>query len=112
MADQAPLTEWWFRARVHRVIDADTLAVQADLGFDVAVNITVRVQGVDAPELRTPEGKAAAAFVQDLLSDPRVTLRTEHDRTFARWVAEVWLADGRSLADVLVAAGHATRSDR
>lgn len=106
-----PLTEWWFRARVRRVVDADTLAVAVDAGFDVGINVTIRVQGVDAPELRTPAGNAAARFVEGLLSDPRVTLRTEFDRTFARWVGEVWLSDGRSLADVLVAGGHGTRSE-
>lgn len=101
-----PLTEWWFRGQVRRVIDADSLAVRVDLGFDVNVNIHVRVRGVNAPEDRTPEGRAASLFAMTLLAESPVTLRTEHDRSFARWIADVWLPDGTNYAARLIEAGH------
>lgn len=103
-----PLTQWWFRGQVRRVIDADSLAVRVDLGFDVMVNISVRVRGVYAPENRTEEGRAASLFAMTLLASSPITLRTEHDRSFARWVADVWLPDGTNYAERLIAAGHGT----
>ena len=101
-----PLTEWWFRGQVRRVIDADSLVVRVDLGFDVSVNIRVRVKGVDCPEDSTPEGRAASLFAMTLLAESPITLRTEHDRSFARWVADVWLPNGENYADRLIEARH------
>jgi endonuclease YncB( thermonuclease family) len=101
-----PLTEWWFRGQVRRIIDADSLVVRVDLGFDVNININVRVAGVNAPEDRTPEGRAATLFAVTLLSGSPITLRTEHDRSFARWIGEIWLPDGSNYAERLIAAGH------
>lgn len=103
-----PLTQWWFRGEVRRVIDADSLAVRVDLGFDVMVRIHVRVLGVDAPEKRTEAGRAATLYALTLLGTGPVTLRTEHGRSFARWLADVWLPDGTSYAHRLIEAGHAT----
>lgn len=101
-----PLTEWWFRGQVRRVIDADSLSVRVDLGFDVQINIRVRVRGVNCPEDNTPDGRAASLFAMTLLSGSPITLRTEHDRSFDRWVADVWLPNGENYAERLIAAGH------
>lgn len=104
-----PLTAWWFRGQVRRIIDADSIVVRVDLGFNVNVNINVRVLGVNAPEARSAEGEAASLYAMTLLAESPITLRTEHDRSFARWLADVWLPDGTSYADRLVEAGHAVR---
>lgn len=39
--------------------DGDTSKILVDLGFDISAKITVRWLGINAPELATPEGKAA-----------------------------------------------------
>lgn len=99
-----------YRATVTRVVDGDTYITLIDLGFRVSIEISLRLHGVDCPEMPTEAGKAATQFVRDLLlnSGGRVLVQTYKDqRTFARWVADVWV-DGKSLADELVRAGHAT----
>lgn len=96
-----------YRAHVARVVDADTLELDVDLGFRVTIRVAVRVRGVDAPELSTVAGKVARAAVLDLLAQSHaVVVETYKDRqTFARWVADVYVDDA-SLADWLIAQGH------
>lgn len=63
-----PLHQWVYRCRVMRIIDADSLAVAVDLGFNLSAIITVRLLGVDAPELRGLEsdaGMRARAWVRE-----------------------------------------------
>jgi endonuclease YncB( thermonuclease family) len=111
-----------YRAEVLDVHDADTYKLRIDLGFRCAVTIQCRLRGVNAPELSTLEGKDARDFVKILLGAPRfdlamfggpynpVVIESYRDQqSFARWVCNVWLSDGRSLADVLIEAGHAVR---
>jgi micrococcal nuclease len=101
---------WTYRARVRHVVDADTLDLDVDAGFHVHMHVRVRVIGVDAPERSTPEGKAADLYAITLLaSTPYVTVRTELDRSFDRWLAEVTLPDGTDYAVRLIEAGHGTR---
>jgi endonuclease YncB( thermonuclease family) len=84
-----------------------------------AVTIQCRLHGVDCPELNTPEGKEARHFAMNWLmpyypeAPGLVVIESYKDqRSFERWVCDVWLRDGRSVGDVLVAAGHAVRIDR
>lgn len=92
-----------YRVREAEVVDADTLRCVLDLGFEVRLRATVRVKGVYAPEISTPEGQAAAARVREAISDAtEVVVRTERltpTQSFSRYVAEVWL-DGVPLADL------------
>lgn len=105
---------WTYRARVLRVVDADTLHLDVDLGLDVSARITARIVGVNAPELRTVEGVDAARFVSAWLAaaaDPAgwVTVSTVKDRRekYGRYLADVTATDGTTLAAALLAAGHA-----
>lgn len=97
-------------ATLDRIIDGDTGVFMVDLDFKVSVAITVRVRGVDAPELHglsASAGAAAKQYSYDLLRGKRVTLLSYHDQmSFARWVCDVYV-DGDSWADRLVRAAHA-----
>lgn len=122
---------WRFRASLIRVKDADTIVVLTDQGFDGRHEPAIRLAGVNAPERKTPEGKAAAEWILDeLLSaelatehETRWTLRVEtlqletvveEATSFERWVAYVAIVrpDGSMMdvADALIAAGHGTRA--
>jgi endonuclease YncB( thermonuclease family) len=96
-----------YRAKAVRVIDGDTLVLSCDLGFRCAVEIEGRIRGVDTPELPSAEGVAAREFVGSLvLATPLVVESWKDRRSFARWVVDCYLPDGRSLADAIIAAGH------
>ncbi len=104
-------------AVVNRVIDGDTFDVLVDLGFNVYEYAVIRIEGVDAPEMNTPEGKAAKAFLEgEFPPGTPVVLDTKPwVQTFGRYVARVTYArDGltRDLAAMLIETGHAIPSIR
>lgn len=88
-----PHPSFTYAARLNRIIDADTLVLDVDLGFHVWITVHVRVRGVDAPELHTDAGDAAkAAVVKFFESQPAIVVATYRDvRSFERWVADVYL---------------------
>ncbi len=100
-----------YRARCLRVVDADTFLLAVDLGFHVHANQTIRLRGIDTPELNTDAGKAARQYVVERFAVANwIVVETWRDKqTFARWVADVWL-DGVSLADTIVAADQGQRT--
>lgn len=103
------MTLYNYRATVQRVVDGDTVDFIVDLGFRVNLQIRTRIAGVNAPELRTPEGKAAKAAVEEWLPvGMGVLLRTHKDPTdkFGRWLADVE-HQGTSLSQWLLDNGHA-----
>lgn len=99
-----------YRAVVLGVVDADTLDVNIDLGFDIWRKERVRLYGIDAPEKWTVAGKLAWATADRLIpAGDAVTVRTSKYRSedkYGRYLAAVLMADGRSLSDVLIESGH------
>ncbi|MET4807763.1 thermonuclease family protein [Limibacillus sp. MBR-115] len=97
-------------ARVLRVIDGDSLKVEARLWPGLRMTVTLRLAGIDAPEQRQPEGQAARDFLVDLLatSDGNIALYAlRHGKYAGRIVGQARLPDGRDLGCLLLAAGHA-----
>lgn len=100
-----------YAATVDRIIDADTYQVTVDLGFRTAVTLPLRLAHVDAPERFTDAGKAATAFVADLLgplpADVVVETYKPADK-YGRYLATVSSVDGSDVGAALLAAGYAT----
>lgn len=42
-------------SRLYKVVDGDTIDVDIDLGFDIAIHKLVRLAGIDTPESRTKD---------------------------------------------------------
>ena len=63
-----------YKARVHRIIDGDTVDVVIDLGFEMTTRQRIRLYGIDTPETRTRDleekkrGKAAKARLYELIN--------------------------------------------
>lgn len=110
---------WNYRARVQRVIDADTIDLDFDLGFNASIRERVRLARINAWEIRGEQREAgleAADFVRKAVHAEYSTtypllVATKKGRggtdKYGRWIAEIWLPDGTNLSDSLVAAGHA-----
>ena len=56
-----------YKAELIRVVDGDTVELMIDLGFSQFTRQTMRLYGIDAPETRTAEGKAAKAWLWNAL---------------------------------------------
>lgn len=109
-----------YAAKVERVVDADTIVVELDLGMRIYFRTRLRIAGIDAPELSTPEGKEARAFVAALF-DPRVVdyrkvvVATHKPDKYGRALADVTYLDDQGwrmdLANVLLEQGYARPYD-
>lgn len=100
-----------YKAEVVEVHDGDTLTVSIDLGFSVTLeNEHLRLYGLDAPELSSPAGKTSAEYAQSILpSGTPIMVRTIKDKKekYGRYLAIVFLADGRNFNEMLIATGMA-----
>ena len=106
-----PQPDYSYRASVLRVVDGDTVELRADLGFRVFVDVTVRLWGIDAPEVHgaTREaGLKAAARVRELCpAGAAVVLCSRALDKYGRSVGSLTLADGADVARTLLAEGLA-----
>ena len=102
-----------YRCVILRHIDADTSYARVHLGMDVSVNVTFRWAGINAPELKTDEGKAATAAVNAWLPvGARCDVQTTKGKKekFGRYLA-VFLVDGVDLNQRLIDEGFAVPYD-
>jgi len=107
-----------YRAYVVRVLDGDTLEVVVDLGFGVRSVQTLRLRGIDAPELITRDGVEAKEFVQSSLAKlirerQPLLIKTVKSDKYDRYLADIFYTDkaGKSqyLNNRLLEEGHAVR---
>lgn len=96
-------TFYTYRATLNRVIDGDTLWVNFDCGFDTWIDQKVRLRGIDAPEMDTPEGQRARRFVESALRKcPVLAITTTKPDKYDRYLADVfYLADEKNVDVVL-----------
>jgi micrococcal nuclease len=95
------------------VIDGDTVWI---LGPDRSITEKVRLQNVNAPELRRPRSRrelnravAATEFLRDRVERARsATIRRRGKDRYGRTLARIAI-DGSDLGRLLVRAGHAKR---
>jgi endonuclease YncB( thermonuclease family) len=87
--------------RVQRVVDGDGVRVMLDSG-----PVTVRLYGIDAPELHAPRGREARKALQALVERREVELLPVSQDRYDRIVA-VLLERGRSVNEALLQQGHA-----
>ena len=62
---------YYYKAKLDRVIDGDTIDAMIDLGFDTWVHKRIRLFGINCPETRTKdlEEKAKGLRSKDFLKD-------------------------------------------
>lgn len=93
-----------YQAKVVRVIDGDTVTLDIDLGFGIVMtNTTVRLYGVDTPELHSsnPEERATARrakeILEHLLSSKTVVVQTlkDKDDKYGRLLAVIKSAEDK-----------------
>jgi endonuclease YncB( thermonuclease family) len=101
-----------YSAVIARVVDGDTLVVDIDAGFNIwLLDQTLRLNRVNAPEMKTPEGKALTERLQFLtgqkiiirtIKNYRLKKETQKD-SFGRYLSEVEVRGIGNLSDYLLA---------
>jgi micrococcal nuclease len=79
-----------YSCTVQRVVDGDTLHLNVDLGCDVSIHMTARLAHVNAPEMNTPQGPVAKAFVEAWIVQhgPKFIVETikDHKEKYGRYL--------------------------
>jgi len=88
--------------KVVRVTDGDTLEI-----FKGRKTYRIRLAEVDCPEKKQPFGSRAKQFTSQMVFGKQVRAVVQTKDRYGRLVAEVLLADGRSVNRELVRAGMA-----
>ncbi len=111
-AGTAPTITGPVSAKVVKVYDGDTFTVEAYPWPGITAKASVRIDGVDTPEIRgkceAEKQKAIEAreFVKGLVLGETVTLENvKHGKYAGRVVAEVFLDGGVSLAEKIISQG-------
>ena len=100
-------------AEILRVIDGDTILVEARPWPQQRVEVYVRIRGIDAPELKSKcnsvrQAGGDARQALEALTAASATIQLVNitgDKYFGRIVADVVLPDGRSAGSDLLLAG-------
>ena len=88
-----------YKAIVDRVVDGDTIKCTIDLGFSTWKKVTVRMEGINAPESRTRDkkekilGLASTARLIEILgyNNNKCTLKVSGLGKFGRALASVFV---------------------
>ena len=99
-------------ARVIHVVDGDTIQVQAFIWLEQVIRISIRLDGVDTPEMRgrcpyeTDLAKRARLFTRDFLRGGLLKLSHIRRGKYAgRVIARIRNRNGRDLGQALLDAG-------
>jgi endonuclease YncB( thermonuclease family) len=87
------------------VIDGDTLWVEVDCCFEVWTKQKLRLRGIDCPELGTPVGLQAKAFVEEALAGSRVVICTSRADKYDRYLADIFYGPATEEAPAILKEG-------
>jgi len=94
---------FYYRATITRIIDGDTFEANVDLGFNVSVQETFRLEDFDTPEptwrsanaAELAHGILASQMAEDLLLNKSYVIRTKKSGKYGRWIANVILGGSK-----------------
>ncbi len=92
-----------------RIIDGDSIVVHVRIAPGLELHgIHVRLQGINAPELRHEGGPAARDFLRSLLPEgAEITLVSSQEDKYGRLLARVLLDDGSDASSLMLSSGNA-----
>ena len=116
------MSDYRYDVIVKKVIDGDTIVVDLDYGFSHWHHgMVIRLHGINAPELSTPEGKEAQRHLLGLIITTAAlgkavfeieTIRDKPDKYGGRYLGILWVPGGTlSINQQMVLDGHAVPWD-
>jgi micrococcal nuclease len=100
-----------YNAKIISVYDGDTVTALVDCGFNITVEMKLRLLGINTPELRGDEreqGLISRDYVRDMILDKDVLLETYKDKTgkYGRMLATIHF-NGINVNEHLITEGYA-----
>lgn len=108
-----------YKAKVIRVVDADTIDALVDIGFGLTMNQRFRINNYDAPETWRPKneaerkhGKEATLRAIELLMGKDILIKsTKVAGIYGRFGADIWLEDGQNFTEVMINEGYSKKKN-
>lgn len=102
-----------YKAEIISVFDGDTCTAIVDLGMNVSVRVKLRLNSINAPEVRGADklgGIKSRDYLRSLILNRDVIIKTYKDKTekYGRWLADIWV-DNIFVNESMVESGHAVR---
>jgi len=106
-----------YNGKVTRVVDADTVDAELDLGFGITMNQRFRIDGFDAPETWRPRNEAekkhgveaTARAIQLLAMESLVFITTKTIGIYGRYGAQIILKNGKDYANTMIQEGFSKK---
>ena len=103
-----------YKAIITRCIDGDTLEARIDLGFNIMVNETFRIYGIDTPESfgakKCEAGFVAKEVVKNMVEGKEFVVDIMKKDKYGRWLMTINMEvdnNKTTLAAWLIKNGHA-----
>lgn len=93
-----------YAALVSNVVDGDTIDVIVDVGFKIQTRQRLRLARVDTPERSQPNYGMAKQFVEELIGNKLVRIKTHKLSKWGYYLVDVTI-DGKDVSDAIIAAG-------
>lgn len=111
------MTFYQYRATVVRIVDGDTVVGTVDRGFYDYSEKYIRLAGINAPELNSPDpevraaGQAAKEYLAQILPiGSEFWINSKKLDPYKRPIAEIFLPNQTiSINDQMIQAGHAVK---
>jgi len=112
-------TFYKYKGKVLRVVDADTVDAELELGFGITMTQRFRIDSFDAPETWRPRneaekihGKEATQRAIQLLAEEELIFVTSKTAgIYGRYGAQIFLKDGRDYAEVMIQEGFEKKNE-
>lgn len=82
--------KYLYECTVLKVVDGDTMDLTIDLGFKIYREDRFRLARINAPELRTEEGKQLKTLLAEKYTGATVFVETHKSDIYGRYIAEIW----------------------
>jgi len=83
-------TPYTFLAKLVRIIDGDTLLLNADLGFYIKAQVRVRLAGVNVPPANKAKGKKAIVFLNERLTRNNLVVESRSKEKYGRYLGYIY----------------------
>ena len=95
-----------YKAYVRKVIDADTIWVNIDLGFGTWTKQKIRFRGIDAPEKDTAGYLKSNQYLENLLKDiPFIVIKSYSRGKFDRFLSDIFYLKDEKNPEVILRNG-------
>lgn len=118
---------YYYKAKINRVIDGDTIDIMIDLGFGIFKSVRARLWGINAPEISKPKdadelkrGLQTKQFLENWIQnnsiDGHIIIRSHNGKElrqekYGRWLVEVYpinfTQETQSINDLILKEGLA-----